>query len=49
MDVVVNDFSHNSVTVAIKDKKTHESLSQEYAIRYNTVDVSFFLLWDLKK
>ena len=44
MDVVVNDFSHDSITVAIKDKKSDESTSQEYAIRYNTVDVGFFLL-----
>jgi len=38
MDVVVNDFSHDSITVAIKDKKSGESSSQEYAIRYNNVD-----------
>ena len=42
MDVVVNDFSHDSITVAIKDKKSGESSSQEYAIRYNNVDVGFF-------
>ena len=44
MDVVVNDFSHDSITVAIKDKKSGESSSQEYAIRYNNVDVGFFFV-----